>query len=426
MSKTAGLPSEVAAAIPALRAHLRELAESSAFKGSRRSQQFLEHVVEKALTGRGDELKERNLGVELFGRDPSYDTGEDAIVRVTASDVRKRLQQYYSATGSKHRIELQAGSYTPNFHCLPDAEPPAPTPAPPPRWRGWVLRGGLAVLIICAAALPVSWLWQRSRDLEGLAPIQTLPWSVLLQGGRQLQIVLADPDISAIQGLTGNPVSLSDYANRRYVGNPETLPAEKREAMRLLMGVNVAAVDASIVASISRLAGISPVRLKIVTARSLQLSAFKTDDDFVILGSPRSNPWSSLFEDQLDFEFVHDPQIDREIIRNKRARPGELARYVPTARGWATGYSFATIALVANPNQAGNVLLVAGANAEGTEAAGQLLANSAQFAATLRSHGIDPSGPPCHFQILLQVGTMAGSPSRLQVVACHRLPGAAR
>lgn len=423
MSKAVGLPSEVASAIPAFRAHLRELADSSAFKGSRRSQQFLEHVVEKALAGESEELKERSLGVELFGRDPSYDTGEDAIVRVTASDVRRRLQQYYSVTNSRLRIELQAGSYTPHFHCVPDTEMAEPVPARPWRLSPWLQRSGLAVLLIGAAVVSATWLWRRNQSIESLAPIRVLPWSVLLQGSRQLQIVLADPDISATQELTGTPITLSDYANRRYVKNPETLPAEKQAALRLLLGVNVAAVDAGIVASIARLAAVSPVRLKINTARSLQLSAFQTDDGFVILGSPRSNPWISLFEDLLDFEFVRDPQLDQEIILNKRPRPGELARYAPTARGWGTGHSFAIIALVANPNQTGKVLLLAGTNAEGTEAAGQFLANSAEFAGTLRAHGIEPSGPPCQFQILLQVSTMAGSPSRLQVVACHRLSG---
>ncbi len=76
----------------ALLAHLRQLFESPAFKGSRRSQQFLQHIVDQTLAGQSEQLKERNLGVALFGRDPAYDTGEDAVVRVTASDVRKRLQ----------------------------------------------------------------------------------------------------------------------------------------------------------------------------------------------------------------------------------------------------------------------------------------------------------------------------------------------
>ena len=123
MTKKAGLPPEIAAATPALREHLNQLVESPAFKGSKRSQQFLQHIVDKALAGHGDELKERSLGVELFGRDPSYDTGEDAIVRVTASDVRKRLSQFYSSTESVHRIDLNAGSYTPEFRILPAHDP---------------------------------------------------------------------------------------------------------------------------------------------------------------------------------------------------------------------------------------------------------------------------------------------------------------
>src|ERR1700722_12204865 len=74
---------EVAPHAVALKVHLRAITESPAFKGSRRSQEFLQFVVARALDGHFDDLKERVLGVELFGRSPSYDTGDDAIVRVT-------------------------------------------------------------------------------------------------------------------------------------------------------------------------------------------------------------------------------------------------------------------------------------------------------------------------------------------------------
>lgn len=421
MSNKAGLPQEVAVAMPALREHLRELLESPAFKGSRRSQQFLQHIVEKALTGHGDELKERSLGMALFGRTPSYDTGDNAIVRVTASDVRKRLHHFYSETDSAIRVELLAGSYTPEFRCVPGHDPALPALAQAPhrrrRWRRAVLTG----VVLAAAALPASWLWNSRRAAESLSPRHVLPWSVLLRDGRQLQLVLADPDLSAMQELTGSQISLPDYANRRYLANPEAFGSDMQKAFSILRGVNVAAVDVGIALSVSRLAGSDSVRLKINTARSLQLSAFRTDDDFIILGSSRSNPWGTLFQDQLDFDFVHDPELNWEIIRNKRVQPGELPRYVPTARGWGTGYAFAIIALVGNPNQAGRVLLVAGTNAEGTEAAGQFVTNTAQLARTLQAHGIAPGGLPCHFEILLQVRTMAGSPSALEVVACHRL-----
>ena len=83
-----------------LRLHLGELIGSPAFSGSRRSGQFLQYVVEKAVAQQMDALKERTIGVEVFHRPPDYDTGEDAIVRVTASDVRRRLAHTLQSSGS--------------------------------------------------------------------------------------------------------------------------------------------------------------------------------------------------------------------------------------------------------------------------------------------------------------------------------------
>src|ERR1700722_6560674 len=104
----------------ALMAHLHSITESPAFKGSRRSQEFLTFIVARALDGHFDDLKERVLGVELFGRSPTYDTGDDAIVRVTACDVRKRLNQFYVEFGqqSDFRIDIPPGSYIPEIHTV--------------------------------------------------------------------------------------------------------------------------------------------------------------------------------------------------------------------------------------------------------------------------------------------------------------------
>ena len=429
MSEKVGLPPEIAAGIPALREHLREVLESPAFKGSRRSQQFLQHIVERALSRRWDELKERTLGVELFGRSPSYDTGVDAIVRVTASDVRKRLHQFYAETGAEIRIELHSGSYVPEFRRtavrdLTVSAPVAEAPQMLPRARWFSGRGRRVALsgALCVGVAAGVWLWNRQSAAERTSPRHVLPWSILLQDGRQLQVVFADPDISAMQELIGWQISLSDYANRRYVANPEALGSDMQRALRVLRGANVPSVDAGIALTISRLAAATSARLKTHTARSLQLGDFKTDDDFVILGSPRSNPWGGLFQEQLDFDFIYDQELKREVIRNKRPQAGEPARYVPTARGWDTGDAFAIVALVGNPNQTGQVLLMAGTNAEGTGAAGELATNCVQLSRTLQAHGIDPSGPVRHFEILLRVRTMAGSPNTFEVIACRRLP----
>src|SRR5579875_2711182 len=83
------------------RKHLAEIVQSAEFRSSPRSAQFLRYICEQALTGHPESLKERSIGVELFGRSAAYDTGEDSIVRVTASDVRKRLSHFYlSSPGS--------------------------------------------------------------------------------------------------------------------------------------------------------------------------------------------------------------------------------------------------------------------------------------------------------------------------------------
>src|SRR5580704_9430711 len=100
-----------------VREHLRIVLASDAFKGGKRAQDFLQLVVEHALAGRFDSLRERMLGAEMFGRPIDYDTANDAVVRVKATEVRKKLAQYYQESGKKMavRIELPIGSYVPKF-----------------------------------------------------------------------------------------------------------------------------------------------------------------------------------------------------------------------------------------------------------------------------------------------------------------------
>ncbi|MCX6610011.1 MAG: hypothetical protein NTW74_04065 [Acidobacteria bacterium] len=179
MSNQAMLPLETEPQASLLREHLREVFESHAFKGSKRSQQFLQYIVEKALARQTEALKERSLGVALFGRSPAYDTGDDAVVRVTASDVRKRLQQYYSEHASPIRIDLVAGSYTPEFRYLPIpvSTIPGPTARINTRWP----RMGAMLAVIAVAAFGVVWFMKADR----VSLREALPWSALLQDGRQ-------------------------------------------------------------------------------------------------------------------------------------------------------------------------------------------------------------------------------------------------
>src|SRR5271163_2054310 len=94
------------------------LLASPLFHASKRYPSFLRFVVARALSGQTDQLKERILGVEIFDRPADYDTNTDPIVRVTAAEIRKRIEHYYQDHKHKHEIRmiLPAGSYAPQFY----------------------------------------------------------------------------------------------------------------------------------------------------------------------------------------------------------------------------------------------------------------------------------------------------------------------
>jgi len=449
--------------IAALQQHLREMIEGEVFKGSHRSAQFLQYIVDQAIAGHFESLKERVIGMELFGRSASYDTGDDAIVRVTASDVRRRLLQHYGKYGatSEFRISLPSGSYIPEITHEPHgaaavvegaslqepkanpgnsattdpqflpfqweaginasrADQVAAAPSQNSSGRKW-LSFAILVVIINLSVGGVVYLRVTRADA---APM--FPWSVLFSPSHATHLITSDPNIVAIQAITGSQISVSDYANRKYIPEPNKLtPEEIRFCQIFLSGDNsAAALDAPIAINISETVRPKSQKMDVHAARSIRLSDLKTDDNFIILGSPRSNPWSSLFSDQLDFRFVFDNNSGQEIIRNSRPRPNEQQSYIPTALGGATGDSYAIIALVQNTDQSGQVLLLAGANGEGTEAAGKLVTDSNRFTTILRNCGISTTGQLQHFEILLHLNTMAGSPSKVDLVTCHILPSA--
>ncbi len=101
----------------AVREHLKEVIASPEFAGSKRAGDFLQLIVDHTLAARLDNLRERMIGAEMFGRPIDYDTANDAVVRVKASEVRKKLAQYYSGLGQPPavRIEIPAGSYVAKF-----------------------------------------------------------------------------------------------------------------------------------------------------------------------------------------------------------------------------------------------------------------------------------------------------------------------
>ena len=432
---------EVATQAPALRAHLHQVLESPAFRGSKRSQEFLRYIVEHSLDGQFDQLKERTLGMELFGRPATYDTGEDSIVRVTASDVRRRLVQHYAEVGHEEefRIELPSGSYIPEFRRMSPAAAvesnlqPVLAPVPllhpepaaavqPIRWSWWLpyLIAGLSLGL--ALILFLQNLTLRRATAVSMRPhIRVLPWSAILEKENRTRVVVSDTAFGAIQDLIGFRIPLADYANRRYPA--ENVNPEVTQAVKLLLKRQFTAVpDVGIAVSVSELASQTGTQINVRSARNLQLQDFRTDDNFILLGSVATNPWSTLFDNQLDFVVEYDPVVKIMVCRNRNPQPGEQRSYIPTAVSFDTGDAYAVVAFLPNPKQTGHILLVAGTSGEGTEMAGKFVTNLDSLRQALKHAGIDPEGPVRHWQALLRLKAMAGTAQDFEVIALHAVP----
>lgn len=168
----------------------------------------------ETLADRSDRLKERVLGIEIFGRPADYDTNEDAIVRVTANEVRKRLAQRYQELGENWsvRITLPSGSYVPVVEVRepestvapvepvaaepsailpgPDLSAPPATGEPERRPQGrsrtrWILAFA-PVLALAAAGF-----WLSSRVLPD-SPFETF-WKPFWQSGTNTLVCMANP-----------------------------------------------------------------------------------------------------------------------------------------------------------------------------------------------------------------------------------------
>jgi TolB-like protein len=152
---------------------LEKILSSAGFARNDRLSGFLRFVVEKELSGRGDELKESVIGVEYFGRPADYDVRQDSVVRNEAGKLRSRLAEYYVAEGAADGliIDLPKGAYKPAFRQIEMATAPMPGPTGSRR-RVWMwLTVGLAG---CAIVLSVLW-WQGILHRSQPIPIAVLP-----------------------------------------------------------------------------------------------------------------------------------------------------------------------------------------------------------------------------------------------------------
>jgi hypothetical protein len=93
------------------------VASSRYIKRSARLRDLLLYLTTRVLDDDAYEIHEQEVGHKVFGRPANYDTGSDNIVRVHASMLRKRLEQYFGEEGSNETVilEIPRGNYAPVF-----------------------------------------------------------------------------------------------------------------------------------------------------------------------------------------------------------------------------------------------------------------------------------------------------------------------
>jgi len=100
-----------------IRQQLERVLASTTFHQVDRLKRFLKFIALEAIAGRSGELKEYVIGVQVFGKEPSFDPRTDPIVRVQARRLRARLERFYREEGQQDHIvfELPKGGYAPVF-----------------------------------------------------------------------------------------------------------------------------------------------------------------------------------------------------------------------------------------------------------------------------------------------------------------------
>src|SRR5215472_8029413 len=356
-----------------IREELNRVLSGHEFRASKRSQDFLRFVTEHTLQGRADMLKERTIGIEVFGRSTSYEPSDDATVRVKAGEVRKRLGIYYSGEGARNplRIELPTGTYVPEFH--PAAVEPAPVGgAPKPaRWRRTLLGAGVMV-----AMGAVAWLATRT----GVTPLDEF-WGPVFRGSSPVLVCAAFVPVFGLDrdaGATG-PVHTEDFVSLtdQFVGGGDLIATSRLTAM------------------FTRLK--RPYRLKVGNDVSF---ADMRSGPAVLVGYSYTR-WKEI-SSQMRYFIEVSPGFTGITDNGKRTEWG-LANLPRDRR---TSEDYALVSRMFHPDTHAMLVEIAGITQYGTDAAGDLVTNPDLMAEAVQ--GAPAGWQNKNLQLVLRVKVIAG------------------
>jgi hypothetical protein len=387
---------------------LDRMVASPYFSHSKRLPNFLRFVVERTLTGDGENLKERTLGIEIFGRDPDYDTSSDPIVRVTAAELRKRMAQYYQepAHQGELRISLPPGSYIPEFRGykgangsgLPEVESRAPvvredtTSSEAPGRRRLL---PALVLIVIAAVIIISGAAFFGNRIHQSGFNQF--WQPILSTTDPVLLCIADQTKYSVIAL-------------RDASHPE---------QQIVLNDNLTAVVIDDLSATVKVAGILESRGKQYSLRGEEAT---TLDDLrrgptVFVGA-FDNAWTLRLTNSLRYHFANDDGIAHLWIADS-ASPGRSNWVVDRGVQLATNNyrDYAILARFTDVNTGKVAIVVAGVGRGGTRVAGEFLTDNADLAQLMRmAHA---AGDKKNLEVVLSTQIIDGEPGSPKIEATY-------
>lgn len=398
------------------------------FQRSERLRDFLLYAVERSLHGHNDALTEQQIGRAVFGKPLNYSPVEDSAVRVQARHLRIKLSEYFTGPGRDEPLllEIPKGCFVPQFHsakAMPVLGPLLPIPAPagrPTSWMPWAIAALLAILCaVLGANLYVA--KQRDGAFRGQQQIEW-PLSRVADGLNSTMIVVSDASLGMLRLLSGKALPLAEYIGPGFGPAFQLSDASAREAKLLNFLSQAALTSYADVVALKAILGAAPSHnlgsMSAVSARDVRPRDLR-HGNCILVGGPFSNPWVSLFESHLNFEPSQDTVgAGKRYFLNRKPIEGEPRHYQGLKWTGTSGAAYATIALLPNGSESGNIMILQGLEQEGTEAAA-LFVTSPEGAAKLRAALTKLSAKPetAYFEALIRATAIAGAPSEAEVIS---------
>lgn len=396
---------------------------------SARLHDLLIYLCERVIVEGVTEIHEQEVGHAVFGRREDYDTALDNIVRVHASTLRKRLEQFFAEEGREEPviIELPKGNYAPVFRerDLPP-EPvamvvtePAPftlpevvVSQPSATDRRVFVFGALAVAFAVAFACSiVTLLFRPAPVVAGLPPAVKEFWSAVFVPHQKADIVLDDAALGLYQELDGRPIALSEYFDRSYLRRLK----EKPEAAAIVLKRQSSYANAGLLWQFSHTAAALNSDWVLHFARDYAFREIKNNRS-ILLGNSRSNPWIEPFESRLGVRWSFDSTSGNYYPVDTWAGTEKAEQYRATGEH-PDGY--ASIALLPNLGATGSIVILSCTGGAATGSAGAFLVDGERMAQLRSKLPAGKTGEFPYFEALLKVSSRSRLPKDVEIVFCR-------